>query len=317
MPQDVATQNPDIDFTDTGETPDFEQEAGLPEGKSTLDNTPPAEERIDPSLLSDDERAFLEDDLSVPDTYDDEADDAPDAMDATGDAAQPAAESAPQAVQIGDPSTLEAQLATFASEKEALDSRFQDGEIGDEEYAREIDRVARQAGRVEAKLEILQEQAAEVAKKEDARWNASVAAFKSSNPVLFSTAHVEAFNKHVMAVTRADSPMANLPFDRQLQIAARNYADATGNPALAAPARKAAADPKPAQKQAAQPQAQRPTPPITLARIPSAADNGALGGESRAQALDAMLDRASPDQKEAILSRMSPAEREAYGASIY
>jgi hypothetical protein len=288
------------DFDDTDE--------GVADGASA-----PVNPDFDISLLTEAERAALGDDLSMPDTLDVEEEAGDGTPDLTAAARAAAAPAAPITATL-PPDVMnidfDAKQAEIDEKIEDLNRQLADGEIGEDDFSEAVKAAAKEAG----KLEILREQVEQarraIIEADNKAWNAAVSAFKERHPHLWDPAVVGEFDRYVALVTKPDSPWANLPFEKQLEKAAQDYAFAKGDPRLAAPSTPRPA-PKPRAESAPKPAApRRSPPPATLARIPAAADNSAT--LSAFADLDNAQSRGDLRTVERAFARMSEEQRDKY-----
>lgn len=273
---------------------------------------------IDMTLLTDEERAALVED--EPEEGDEEQEDGQgdaDTEDAAGEApaavdapAEPAAPEAQQPERLPDLDPLNARLDAIAAERDKLMERFEDGDLPRSEYKAQVDALAAE----ERKL------AATVAKVEARReaiataWYGEVKAYAQRYPELLDPqgAHVEAFDRHVRAVT-SNAAYEHLTYPEMLEAAHALYeAEAKvlkrphvpRNADLLKPAPKAEA-PKPAAK--------RPEIPPSIAKAPAAAAVAVADGKFAA--LQQQIDRATTAaEREAIMRSLSPEEAEAFAS---
>jgi hypothetical protein len=209
-----------------------------------------------------------------------------------------------------------------------LKQQFNDGEIGDEDFATKLEELGDKRGELKTSAKLAADYAvkaqahqAEQKVVDDANWKTAVLGFKTTHAHLFGPDHFDKFNVFVGRVTAPGSQYAHLPFDKQLAKAALDYAFEADKPDLAKATGKAGKAPAPAPqpgKKQAKPGAfaapkQTKTPVPTLARVP--ATKGTSVDGSRFGALDDAMMSGDPDRAEALLSRMTAEQREQYGMS--
>lgn len=209
---------------------------------------------------------------------------------------------------------IAAQRAEAREKIKAAQDDWDNGEISEEDYQNAIsaaqDDVATfttQLGTMKALQDAYDAQSqaavAEEAARADQEWNRVSAAFAQANPEFTNDVHFDGFNATVQAVT-SDVRFAALPFDRQLDIAAKQYVVASQALGGNAPAYSGATPAK--QEDPSLPPrpdpSKRPAPPVTLADVPSSGDNmddSTVAGWARA------IDNAAhPDEVDKILSQI-------------
>ena len=225
---------------------------------------------------------------------------------------EPAVE--PEPVDTERLGTLDASLADFARRDQearaklaALEDRWGEGEITDEERNTERDAILNEVAGIAAERGRVEGEAQALRAADEAQWANACRTFLAANAAFADPAHYDAFNRQVEAVT-ADPDFATLPYDRQLEIAARRYTDTPRGAALSlsatpetpkAEAPKAAA-PEPVKPKKPDPIAADPVP--TLASLPAdTIDPNA----SNVAALAARLDREDdPLMREKIMASL-------------
>lgn len=199
------------------------------------------------------------------------------------------------------PEDAEAKLAAIGTAKSELDTKFDDGDITNAEYRRQLDALNKQERDIE--LDLREAKLAE--KMENQRqkneWDRECSGFIASHPEYQGEANKEVFqklNETVMVVARMNPQLTGPAIlekaHKFMQL------DGTVPTAAPAPAAKAAAPAKPAvPKQVAQP---------SLHAIPAA--QTADAGEGRFASLRGL----NGFQLESALAKMSQADRDAFMA---
>lgn len=206
------------------------------------------------------------------------------------------------------PPDAKARLEAIEKELDAIEAKWDAGDIGDAEFKRAIKDLNAERGQIGARIEAArvyahQAQTSEAA-AEDRRWKESVATFKAGNPDLWKDEHRARFNEHVKAVT-SDSRYASMSFDQQLRLAANSYISERTALDLPAPKLGKAAQPAGLAAKADR----RPPLPQTLARLPAAEANET---DSRFAHIERMEAEGDVDGAEAAVARLSEADRAAY-----
>ena len=309
------TQNEDTtreDQTD-GDAAQGEEDPDLADATDQGDE--PGDEVTDEELeaLTEEERAALaEDDEEEGDEGgEEEGDDATAAADAPDPAtadAEPEPAKAPEPVKV-DPAVTEQILSKAKADKKALFAQYEDGELTRDQYLEGLEKIDTESASAaaQAALEVQQEA------QEFEAWQAAARGYLAEVPGLKEEAHLQAFDAHVRRVTN-DPASARLSYRQMLEKAHRYYladqpevkATIPGLPAARRdPATPKKADPAPA--------AQRPEPPITLARIPSAVPSAVSDGRY-GQLQKAVEDATTAEEVERIMASMTEAEREAFAS---
>lgn len=186
------------------------------------------------------------------------------------------------------------QAVLDARQKERdLKAEYDDGEIGQEEYQR---RLAEIEGELvdaegaysslrtlnEAQASTKEQRAAQERAQRDAQWKDVESRFVAANKVLVSPEHVEAFNKHVFAVTEDSAGLyEGLDYEDRLDIAMTNYLEALRRQGKETPEvtyfkaandpdqpdEPATPDPKVAEREARAKEMRQP--PVTLRDVPN------------------------------------------------
>lgn len=290
-----------------------EAEADLADMTDDADTGEVTEEELD--ALTEEERAALaegdEDGDGDGDGDDGAADDAPpaDAAAAQDDTTNGDAQPDPEPVKV-DPAVTEKILSQAKADKKALFAQYEDGELTRDQYLEGLEKIDTESANAaaQAALEVQQEA------QEYEAWQKEARGYLAEVPELSTEAHLQAFDAHVRRVTN-DPASAKLSYRQMLEKAHRYYlADqpevATPIPALPA-SRRAGAAPK--KEAAPAPAAQRPEPPITLARIPSAVPSAVSDGRY-GQLQKAVDDAQTAEEVERIMAGMTEAEREAFAS---
>lgn len=232
---------------------------------------------------------------------------------ATEAEAEAAAAAAPEQAQppvqtIPVPDTAAAEAAKTAAQQQlaALQTEYDDGELTRAEWQAKHDAIVSQMAQAEAQIiaaqQIRQQNQAQIV----AAWNDKVAAHQAAYPDLVADdANFALWDKSLRAVTGA-AAYANLPMEKQIELAHRMMADH-----LELTAGKTIARPEGAK--AAQPTAPkgprtdaRPDPVQTLAGI--AAADSAAPDDGTFAAIDRMMG-SDPDKAESMFSRLTPEQR--------
>ncbi|MGH2343388.1 hypothetical protein ACRC7T_18135 [Segnochrobactraceae bacterium EtOH-i3] len=294
------------------------------------------------AFLTDEERALLNDDGTVPEDDDEgvvEGDDeengeaqeaADDASDdaaadeaVTDDAATAAASEEAEEASAGEgkgetddeaarPAPLlqpiditgaKERIDAIPAERDAIEDRYEAGEIDAKKRRSELARLDNEMLDARLKIERASLAAEMTRQQETSRWQQSVQDFAMDHPVVRKSELTwNAFDQAVRAVT-GDRANAGLSHRKILEKALASFTDAFGLPGGASEQ----ASPK-APKKARQ---ERAIPP-TLAKMPAAAITDA--GDGRWTNLDRLADR-DPIAYEKAFARLSEADREAYLAS--
>lgn len=230
-----------------------------------------------------------------------------DAAPAAADQAASTAEPSPAPQQAAPilvaqaPEDAENKLAEIATAKSTLDTKFDEGDITNAEYRKELDALNKRERDIE--LDLREAKLAEKmeSQRQQNEWNRDCNSFLANHAEYQGEANKEAFarlNETVMVVARLHPSLTG----PQVLEKAHKFMQVDGG-AAPAPAAKAAATAKPAQavipKQAAQP---------SLHAVPAA--QVADAGEGRFAALRNL----NGFQLEDALSKMSEAERAAFMA---
>ena len=204
----------------------------------------------------------------------------------------------------------DAELAGIREKNQELLAQWNDGEIAEDEFNRQmrenesqIIALSSELGGLRGMQTTLTASAeAQTKQAQDAElqeWGDAVNAFKGRHDILFSKEHYDGFNKTVQTVTR-DPRVAALPFEEQLKYAAERYTDDQrrfGGPVPEL----GNAPPKPATSETEpQPKPTRREPPVTLAQVPNSA---ADPNQSQIEALAHQISRADdPDARERLVA---------------
>lgn len=217
---------------------------------------------------------------------------------------------APEPVQIPDVTEAQTAIADFDSKLEALAERYDDGEMTRAEFLAEQKLLAAEQAKAQAQIDRATE-AMQAANQAVVRhWEQTLEAYKPLASGLWSEQHIDAWDRHLRAVTNPQGPYASLSRAQQVQLAHRNYATEyetlNGKPldgdAALPTARKAAKKLMPRTDD-------RPEPPPTLAGLNSDST------EEIEDSTFAVLDREimkDPLRAEAMFARMSDDQRERY-----
>lgn len=224
------------------------------------------------------------------------------AADEQGAAPSTAAQQAPILVAQA-PADADAKLADIATKKEELDTKFDDGDITNAEYRKELDALNKQ----EREIELAQSKAQIAADMERQRlqnqWNADCNSFIAKHKDTYDgEANAEAFahlNETVVAYAKM-ARNAGLSGPELLEKAHKAVMVERGMPV--------ADTPKPGTKPA-KAAAPKPSLPPDMSRIPAATGNDP--GEGRWASLDKLAD-SNPAAFEAALAKMPEAERDEY-----
>lgn len=286
-------------MADENTAADIEDNADLPEDQQTLetpaDETTPEE---DLRLLSDEERAALDDADTYDDTETGEGEAAPDEAAEAPQAADPVQQDTAPPI---DPAAVQAALAEAEAAKEAAFERYEDGELTRAEYLAEVKKIdgqyADQAASAAMQARAMQERVA--------NFRTEAVAYLQAVPALKDPAHLEAYDAHVRAVT-GDPRSEKLSFRQMLELAhARYLAEAPFLGVTVPPLPgKATVAPKPGAKKA--------EPPVTLARVPAAAISAASDGKYGQ--LQKAVDEGDAETVERIMGSLSESEREAFAS---
>jgi hypothetical protein len=274
----------------------------------------------DMRLLSDEERAALfgddEGEGDADEADEGDAEDEPAAQAASDDAAQDDTDSM-VGTQAPDPAALDAEIEALDAAKVAAFDDFEEGNLSRDEYLAklaEIDGVSKQT--------IAQRAVAE--SQEQAVYTAFIGTAKGyfgEFPDLATTAHEEAYDRHVRSVT-GNPAYQHMTHRQMLEAAHTLYAAEASVLGVDVPAPKGKAKPAPApapEAKAADPApapARKPRPgdkaPVTLRNVPNAAPVSASDGKY--SSLAQRLENAGPEEYERIMGSMSPDEAEAFAS---
>jgi hypothetical protein len=210
---------------------------------------------------------------------------------------EPEPEPEPKIDLTGDLKSAREAIETANAKLAEIQDQWDNGDIGQEEYdaaKREAEAAHMDAMSEFNSLKTLekaqslterQKQQSEQAKL-DRQWDDVQKRFIAANPELVKPEHITEFNQHVNIYTNSKGPYAGLPFERQLDMAMKSYADvleARGKtpPAMtlfSAPGEAAPAEPDaklpdpPPDPQAKEREArgrQMAEPPVTLRDMPN------------------------------------------------
>ena len=215
-----------------------------------------------------------------------------------------------QTIAVPDTTTAEAAKATAQQQLDALQAEYDDGEMTKAEWQAKQAAIVQQMAQAEAQIisaqQIQQQNRAQIV----AVWSDKVAAHQAAYPDLVADdANFALWDQSLRAVTGA-AAYANLPMEKQIELAHRMMADH-----LELTAGKTIA--RPVGAKAAQPQAKptgprtdaRPDPMQTLAGI--AAADTASPDDGTFAAIDRMM-QVNPEKAEAMLQRLTPDQQARY-----
>lgn len=318
------------EITDT--TPDADKAADTPPEPKAPDDEPWTEE--DFGILTEEERAALaldDDGRGEDDAAEGESDDA-DETEAAQVAEEEAGEEEPQSEPAEataddartpppvDLKSYDDQLEKARQDKEDLWTKYQDGEIGDDEYREQVGQIEETERQAVAERAVAEENARRALEG----WKKSVTGYAKEVPQLFEEAHLDRWDYHVRAVTR-DPAYDDLTDRQKLMLAHANYAnearvrglDVPPVPGQEAPTPEAAAQSRPEADERPDGVPETPTPtapkreaPKTLRTMP--ASDIPAPAESRFAHLDALM--GDPDRFEAALAQLSDEDREIYAS---
>ena len=265
-------------------------------------------------LLTDEERAALNDSDYVEDHPDGDGDadaalqDAADTAaadenaggegDPEAGAAQPEAETAATSVDLDQINT---DLEALTAERATLLEKYDDGDLTSAEYKEAMDRIAEQSSELVGQRAVAQH----AADQEEKQWNSAVASYMKANPGFKeSDAAIRAFDGAVRMVT-GNAAYSGLSYAEQLAEAHRMIA---GGAVKGVPPIKGA---KPAPKAEEKGEDMR-TPPPSLARAPASDMSGVV--DSPYAALELLIERGDSDQIEAAMARLTPEQRDDFSS---
>jgi hypothetical protein len=292
----------------------------------------------DMSLLTDEERAALVDDAGEDDDEDEpeadaegDADADEDDEDSTPADPAPAADVAavddadePEPARRADPlpdtAPLNDRLAAIEKERDALVEQFEDGDLTRDAYKAKLAEFATEERRIAADLAKVQARQEAVAEQ----FYGEVRAYAKEYPALLAAdgPHIEAFDRHVRAVTASADyehlsyrdmlRAAHALYEAESRVLKRDFVPMEKAPTPEEKARWQAEAAK-AKAEAPKPKAPKPEIPPTLAKAPAAA--AVAVSENRFAAIQQRIDAAqTAAEVEAIMASMSPAEQEAFAS---
>lgn len=289
---------------------------------------PSTEDEYDPlAMLTDEERAALEE----PDTIEDDqatADDAAqqaaedDAAAAQAAAAEPAADAQQEAEAAQEDEApdfqaqldeFDQQLAGFKDQRKAVLAEYDDGDLTADELQEKLDEL-------DASADTIKEQRA-IAKhgmESEARaWADSVNGYLAQYPGLKASDDVlTAFDSAVRYIT-SNPAYASMSYDEQLAAAHAQVefdAQRTGLQGVPPTKTAPAPDPKPTNTPAPAkvPGSDLRTPPPTLAHVPASEQSGA--NDSPFAEMQALIEEGNSDKIEAAYARMTPEQRDQFSS---
>lgn len=230
-------------------------------------------------------------------------------------AASPAPEAEPQkpepiAPQIPDTSAAESVIAGLDAEIEALQDRYDDGELTRAEVTAKIKELTAAAAAAQSQIDAATAMTQNAAEQAVTHWKERLGEYQAAAPQLWAPEHLAHWDRHLRLVT-SDEALATLSRDQQIRLAHARYAaeyEAINGAPLNIPR------PGAAPKQAEEPklqrrQDQRPEAPQTLAGIN--ADTNAAIESSRFAAIDREIVK-DPLAAERAFAQMTPDQQRAF-----
>lgn len=216
------------------------------------------------------------------------------------------------------------RLEVLSTEKEALRQKFSDGDIDQDKYLAEYDKLSDERNDLNADKRVLEAAAAQSLRHAEQIWDADQRRFwskdengifsRTKDPILF-----EAFNAQVMALGRQFPDRSGFSILREAAQTIRDKFNLEGETKPAVPLDPKAEADKAKRKAAAdrvKTQADKQTKaPQTLADIPAAAESDEELTDGEFAELDALLGDGSRDpmEVEAMIARMGPEAERRFG----
>lgn len=204
------------------------------------------------------------------------------------------------------PADAEQKLADIKTQKEALITKFDDGELSAKEMQQQLDALGKQEREIERAIDKAQIAAELESQRQKNQWDADCGNFLAAHPEYVGEANAEVFahlNETIMAYAKMPRN-ANLTGPQLLDKAHKAVMLERGTPVA-----DVKPDPLPGKKQVPIP---KPALPPTLGGVPAAASNDP--SEGKWASLD-RLQTANPEAYEKALADMSDSERDKYLAA--
>jgi hypothetical protein len=227
-------------------------------------------------------------------------------------APQQAQEPQPQAqapqVQLPDVAAAQAAIEDANAKLAALTEKYDDGELTRAEWQTQQAALIQQQASALAKIELAQTLMNQQQESRAQTWFTKLEAYHAAHPELASDAHIDGWDAALRSVTGAPA-YANLPMEKQMELAHRLYADhveVTTGQSLSRPA-----SAKPAAKQAPTGPRDDPRPEAPRTLTGMSGLESAPVDDGTFAAIDRMMDK-DPDRAEQMVRALPEHLQAAY-----